>query len=352
MDIWRLLRSLGHRGLIAVEASWTVFDGLIASVDRGSKIIKVADRPGRAETPGPRVVIFCHFDRNGRIRDHTKVYLAALMAEGFELVFVSNSGTLVSDDLEWIRTRAWCTVLRRNIGFDFAAWRDAITIASLPAPDTEFLLLANDSVYGPLAPLGPMLDAFDFSQADVWGATDSWQHRFHLQSYFVAFGPRALRSPGFTAFWSSVQNLRSKWGVVRRYEIGLTRALIAAGLRCRAVWKYTDLVEDMRAATAVRQALDGEPAMQQADLFEKAAATNAERVLQAALRRVPLNPTAHLWRTLLRRGYPFLKRELLRDNPARVPDVAGWRSAIGNPACFNTDFILRDLERALRNRSP
>ena len=58
----------------------------------------------------------------------------------------------------------------------------------LPAADTECLVIANDSVYGPFGPLGPLLSRMDFGAADAWGMTETWQIRYHLQSYFVAFG--------------------------------------------------------------------------------------------------------------------------------------------------------------------
>jgi lipopolysaccharide biosynthesis protein len=313
------------------------------------------------------VVVFCHFDGQGRIRDHTRDYINALRDEGFDIVFVTNSGQLAPPDLAWLRARAARVVIRRNVGYDFAAWRDAMASCRLPKPGTKLLVIANDSVYGPMQPISSMLKRINFELGDVWGVTDSWQHRFHLQSYFVAFGPAALASEAFTHFWSSVRNVRSKRWVVTRYEVGLTRTLIAAGLRCRAVWPYTDLIRRVREAAAQDGADepadqgDVAPAPQQplqirrsasCDPMALAERRNAERILRAALERVPLNPTADLWQVLLDQGCPFLKRELLRDNPSRVPDVAAWTSLVKEIRGFDHDVILRDLERSLRRRTP
>ncbi len=316
----------------------------LSVLDRRRTILSVE---GAAAHLGPRVVGFCHFDGQGRVCDHTRAYMDALCGEGLTMVFVSNSVQLAPPDLAWVRTRAARIVLRRNVGYDFAAWRDAMTACGLPAPGTDFLLLVNDSVYGPLRPLGPVLQHIDFDKADVWGATDSWQRRFHLQSYFIAFGPRALASEAFGTFWTAVRAVRSKGWVVSRYEVGLSRAFIAAGLRCRALWPYTGTIEALRESNAARNE-DPPPR----DPFAAASGRNAARVLDAAVRHLPLNPTADLWQALIGQGFPFLKRELLRDNPSQVPDIAAWPSVVRGIGTFDADIILRDLERVAKNRSP
>ena len=212
-----------------------------------------------------------------------------------------------------------------------------------------------------------MLDRIDFSEADVWGVTDSWQHRFHLQSFFMAFGPKAFGHEAFQQFWRSVRNVRSKAWVVRHYEIGLSRSLIAAGLRCKAVWPYLGMIEVLRDAVAGDETDDSEawdytvqqvaPAGQGAPWRSGQPVTetgqqNVKRILRIASRRLPLNPTADLWRVLIEQGCPFLKRELLRDNPSRVPDVAAWSAVVDAIDGFDRNIILRDLQRSLKNLTP
>ncbi|MFC3124228.1 rhamnan synthesis F family protein [Pseudoroseomonas globiformis] len=294
---------------------------------------------------GPRVAVFCHFDPRGRLAEHVRRYIAALAEAGLSIVFTSNAGQLEDAALDWLRPRCAMIVLRRNTGLDFAAWRDGLAAAALPRAETELLLLVNDSVYGPLSPLGPMLARMDFSAADVWGLTDSWQCRFHLQSYLLAFGPRAFRSPGFNAFWKDVRDLRSKEAVIRAYEVGLTRAMLDAGLRCTALWPYTELLAAVRDGFAEPDELPVAP-------LEAACLHHQRAVLHAAARRQPMNPTAELWRPLLSRGFPFLKRELLRKNPAGVPDLAGWLDLARAASPEAAEIILHDLRGSLRGRAP
>jgi hypothetical protein len=292
---------------------------------------------------GSRVVIFCHFNPHGRLLEHVRRYIIALIEAELSVVFVTNSGRLDQDATDWLRPRCAWIIIRRNTGFDFAAWRDGLAVAQLPAPETKFLLFVNDSVYGPLSPLGPLLARMDFSAADVWGLTDSWQSRFHLQSYLLAFGANALHHVAFTKFWAHVRDLRSKEAVVQAYEIGLTQMLLDAGLTCEALWPYVNMVARLHASqTEVFSNNPIDEVRQQAEWH----------ILSAAARRVPLNPTAELWRLLLISGFPFLKRELLRNNPAYVVDVAAWLDLTRAVSPVEAEVILRDLRGSLRKTAP
>lgn len=318
---------------------------LLAELEPARKAVLAAEQ---GPPPGPRVAVFCHFDPGGRLAEHVRRYLEALLAAGLSLVFVSNAGRLEPAAAEWLRGRCAWVILRRNIGFDFGAWRDALAISGLPAAETRLLVVANDSVYGPLRPLAPLFDRMDFAAADVWSMTDSWQLRFHLQSYLVAFGPAALRHPAFGRFWSGVRDLRSKEAVIRRYEVGMTQAFLDAGLRCGALWPY---VETLSAFHAGRDA-PADPAAGEAGLLGAVQHLARQRIMGAATRRVPMNPTAELWRPLLQAGYPFLKRELLRRNPAQIPDLAAWIDLARAVSPGDTEVILRDLRSSLRRTAP
>ena len=329
------------------RVSWVPAAQLLARIERRNHVVAVHEGVTFAELT-PRVAIFCHFDRAGRVREPTRIYLEALRSEGLSVVVVTNAGWLAEPDLAWLRKRTAAIVIRRNVGYDFAAWRDALARLQLPRRDTQLLLLINDSMYGPFAPLGAMLARFDFSSVDIWGLTDSWQHRFHLQSYLLAFGPRALASECFATFWKDVRDIRSKWGVIKNYEIGLTQYFMAAGLRCQAVWPYMSLI----AAAKRRAVVKANDRLDDNDPFGVAARKAENHILRAAVASAPMNPTTELWRLLLEAGFPFLKRELLRENPARVSDIAAWRTVLEERLGQDTGVVIRDLERCLRQRTP
>ncbi len=336
------LRALWH--VLWVE--WPALLGVPVGWLRSHRQLLAAWPEGVPEL-GARVVLFCHFDRAGAVRPHVLGYVEALRQAGLSVVFVSNAGRLEAAAQARLQGLCAAILVRRNAGYDFAAWREALEHLGLPRPQTELLILANDSVYGPLIPLGEMLGRID-ATADFWGATESWQYRYHMQSYFLAAGAAALRSPGWRAFWAGVRAMPSKHYVVTRYEVGLTQALLREGLRCAALFPYPALLA--RVPPTRRPGL-AEIVAEEIDPLVEARATQAGRIRAAAARRIPLNPTSDLWRQLLAAGFPFIKRELLRDNPSRVADLADWREVLGAIAPAALGPIEVDLRRTLRHRA-
>jgi hypothetical protein len=297
---------------------------------------------------GPRVAVFCHFDRAGMVRDHVLHYVRSLKVAGLDVVFVTNSGRLQTAALERVQELCAGVLVRRNIGYDFGAWREALEVLRLPRSDTEMVVLVNDSLYGPLRPIDEMLSRIDFARADVWGLTESWQNRYHLQSFFLAVSPRALSSVAWRRFWKRVRPVPSKHWIIERYEVGLSQAMLRAGLRCKAIWPYAELVAQVDPSLLLE---DGSEAPVSKDPMVDVRKIHARRIRHAAVARVPLNPTSDLWRQLLLAGFPFLKRELLRDNPTDVQDLVDWRIVLERDLQADPCFIELDLQRAMRNRT-
>lgn len=301
---------------------------------------------------GSRVCVFVHWDGAGDVRPHVLHQVQAFCEAGISVVFVTNSAMLRPEPMAKLQAICAAIMIRQNVGYDFGAWREGLARLALPRPDTEMVIIANDSVYGPVRPLADVLSHIDFSTADVWGCTDTWQHRYHLQSYFMAFSPAVLRSPVWQAFWQGVRPTWSKNWLIRLYEVGLTQSLLKAGFNCQAIWPYQTLVEDIDCDMLIDYA-EGGPNL--ADAAVRARQLQARRLRAAAVEHVALNPTSDLWRQLLRGGYPFIKRELLRDNPTRVPDVAEWRAVLaetGGSMRGTLGPIELDLQRTLKNRAP
>ena len=349
---WLLSRP-GHYRRMLIQRVLPFLSYLISFLRSPAQAISVW--PEEGITPGPRVALFIHFDGRGELRPFVLQYLAQLRALGLSIVFVTNSGRLRPEAMAALQRLCDGVIVRRNIGYDFGAMREGIDQLALPRPDTEMVLLVNDSVYGPLQPLGPLFERIDFDRADIWGLTESWQTAFHLQSFFVAFGRAALTSEAWRAFWRRVRPVGSKWWIILQYEIGLTQRFLRAGLRARALWRYADLVRDVPPVETLRTTrgdlldLDGYPVMM--DPILRGRLAQGLHMRKAMAGQVPLNPTADLWRQLLRSGFPFIKRELLRQNPGFVGDLADWREEVAGCSETGLALIELDLERTLRDRA-
>ena len=290
-----------------------------------------------------RVAVFNHYDPRGVLHDFVADYVRQLTEAGFTTIFVSNSPSLPRETIDRLLPSCALLLRRANIGYDFGALKDGI--AQIPRLDRiDALLLANDSVYGPFHALRDIVVSMDNS-ADVWGITDCWEQRYHLQSFFLLFGRPALQSPAFARFWSRVAYVQSKDWIIEQYEIGLTRALMAAGLRCRALYPYRQV------ATALLEAVRGGKLLQAEGLDQNQ--MNHIRLLYDLVRRdAPLNSTHYFWDYLIEcMGCPFLKRELLRDNPMGIPFVQHWEKVVRSASAYDTGLIARHLEATLDGRA-
>lgn len=218
----------------------------------------------------PRVAVVAHFDPTSRFGPSLTAFVAALASAGFQPVVVTTSPE--RPDPQGLPPST-VVVARPNRGYDFGSWAAGLHLLPRARCAAE-VILANDSMVGPFSSLRPLLARS--AGADVWAVTSSLQVAPHLQSYFLRFAPGVLARPELTAFFAGIRHLTNKVAIVRRYELGLTRAVRRAGLRSTA----------------------GFPA--------------------GSLDVGRSNPTIVAWRELMEQGFPFFKRTLLRDPRVRV----------------------------------
>jgi lipopolysaccharide biosynthesis protein len=269
------------------------------------------------------VALYVHYNPAGEVSAMVRRQLAAYRAAGFAPLFISNAPRLSPAAWEAARAEAALVVHRRNGGMDFGAWQDLAPLAARQWPAAEELLLANDSVLGPIRPLEPIFAALRAAGEGVFGLTESAQGGRHLQSYFVLARGRAAVAALFE-FLAGLRLSSSKWLVVQRGEIGLTRHMQARDIRVAALFGYARALEAATADAAERDFLLG--------LSPRFAAADSAEALQQLLLRWPLNPTHALWRSLVRQlGFPFIKTELVRRNPGRLPGVEDWRRLCAEP---------------------
>ncbi|GAB0115042.1 rhamnan synthesis F family protein [Acidisoma sp. C75] len=343
-----LLRIAAHEGRVLARIGLAYPRGFLRSPHQVVEQIAGQGRP-----LGPEVVVFVHFDAAGAVVETTRAFIRGLAAAGLPIAFVTNSGQLAEEARVFLAQHCAAILIRRNIGYDFGAWRDALDTLGLPRTETRAIYMMNDSMFGPFADLRPLLDAIDFDKADLWGATESWQHHYHLQSFFLACGPRVIRSPQWSAFWRSVRPVPCKDWIIRHCEIGFTRALAQGGIRAAALYPTRACLLDGAEQARLLALIEADAAQGGSDPHLRREAEHAWRVLRALRREeVGLNPSVDLWRQLLRAGYPFLKRELLMRNPTKVPDVFAWEEEVRRNLAADVGPLAAEIRGQLGDRLP
>jgi hypothetical protein len=257
-----------------------------------------------------QLALYLHWSPDGCVSNMVLGQVAFWRAAGFDVVFVSNA-TLPPRDWDAVGAHAVLRIARDNVGRDFGGWRDAFALAIARFGAPRDLLLANDSVLGPVRPLAPVLAALQSGGDGLFGLTESRGGGAHLQSYLLlARGAAAVAEVG--RHLAACRASRSKWRLVQQGELGLTRRMLQAGHRVAAVFGWERVTAGLDAPTL--------------------ASFGPRFAEPGALDRYPLNPTHHLWRVLVERfGFPFLKTELVLRNPLDLPGVAAWSQLVEAP---------------------
>ncbi|MGV1941486.1 rhamnan synthesis F family protein [Agrobacterium sp. 22-211-1] len=218
---------------------------------------------------------------DGRFAPHALAYMRALKEQGFHIYGLGVSLTSPNEGKD--PGEAFCDgfAARANDGHDFALWAAALR----KRPEiwrAETLLFANDSMIPKEPSLKPLFNQLSASPYDVTGLTDSTIGRRHLQSYFIHLNQKALKSQTVQRFWDSVLAWQDKSRIIALYEIGMTSKLTHAGLTCGPLYE-----------------------------------TDGDRGNWHS------NPSIHCWRELIKKGFPFVKTQIIKDAIAEgsIPEV-------------------------------
>lgn len=291
--------------------------------------------PGKAAASRKHAV-YVHYDHWGVVHDYIHHALRELVACGYAVTFVSNAPKLDDDQIAPLLPLVREVVHRRNVGYDFAAYRDGI--ARIPLAEVDRLIIVNDSVYGPLSSLADVLEKAEAMDVDVFGITDTWDLHYHLQSYFLMFFPGAIRSPAFRKFWKTFPTVSDKRWLIRYGEVRLSSVLARAKLRIGALCPYWEV---SRAILAKLEEID---LGKDSDLSQEE--LGFLRYIKAMIvSGRALNPSHYYWDALISDwGCPYIKRELLQSNPVGAPRVWEWETLLREKTAYDTQLVLRHLK--------
>ena len=273
--------------------------------------------------PGRRtLVLFAHFDLQGIVDPYVVHYLEALHRLGATIVFVSGSPSLTPESVAPIRPLCAGIYTRRTLSLDFGSWHLAWCILrerGWSLDQFDRLIVANDSVYGPLFPLEEMLSSFH--DADMYGAIESIQQSPHLQSFFLAWDLNERTRPFLNDFWNDFEYVVDKLLLIRRYEVGISRRARRAGLSIKPFLS----VDTIRATYGIS------PAHQRSRTMS---------------RKRPVNTTIYFWHGLIEHlRFPFLKASLPRHNAPWQDSIQYLQEFIEQHTDYPYELIQSNVDR-------
>jgi len=283
------------------------------------------------------ICIFSHYDNENQVADYVYYYLKELQKNLCDIIFVSTCDIL--DTTTIIKLRQYCAIVivRDNIGYDFGSYKCGIeSVGELRA--YKRLIIANDSVYGPLYDLKDLIEYGDKNLIDIWGATDSYEINYHIQSYFIVYSHSVINSKTFKDFWDHVVYLSNeipnfKMQIVENYEIGGSNHFITHGFKLGALCNIKEVTLDIEAKLSI---LDEKERNRYAYLTENL--------------KNPLNQTHFFWDFLIKyHKYPFIKKELLALNPINI-NLENWDLMIQNISKYDLKLITNHLNEIQRDK--
>lgn len=287
------------------------------------------------ETGPRRLCLYAAWSPRSVVSDMVFAQLRAYRDAGFAVVFVSMSDLIAEADAARLRECCPVVIRRASRGRDFGAWAEALGLLGPETDGLDALLLTNDSVLGPIRPLAPFI-APCLAAPGLFGLTESLGGGSHLQSYFLlANGQGAVADAA--RFLRDLRLSFSKWIMVQRGELGLSRAMREKGHTVAAVLDHVTLEDTLVSEPELQTELSvmhpglfrGIAPLPPARAGDPALAERNRYLLRRRLFGRPLNPGQHLATVLVRRfGFPFIKAEFVAANPALAPSAAEWRSLV------------------------
>lgn len=191
----------------------------------------------RKENVVNRLAVVVLYNKNGIIGDYFFFYLRKLKEICVDVVVIIN-GKCQQSYTQQIKSIGCQIIRRENYGYDSGAYKDYFSNCSWDLRPYDEIVLSNDTFYGPFFSLKELFDQFQKENCDYWGITrhpaiceEGREIPSHIQSYFMVFKKKVIRSSDFTNFWINMKYANDYREAVDNFEIALNEYLTNCGFK-------------------------------------------------------------------------------------------------------------------------
>lgn len=180
--------------------------------------------------------LFAGYDSRGIIHDYVSYYLEQLSSIA-DVHYLADC-PMEGGELDKIKSYVKDARAFRHGKYDFGSWQELLkTIGWEKVDEYDHVILCNDSCYGPLFPLGDIIESMNSRNIDFWGISRNFEVAHHLQSFFLCFNREVTRNASFRLFFENITAKKDVWNVILSYEVELTRLLSYEGFSHDAILK-------------------------------------------------------------------------------------------------------------------
>lgn len=192
-----------------------------------------------------RLGIFFFYDKDGIVDRYVDCLLKG-MQEVLEKLVVVVNGTLSPDGRDIFSKYASEILVRENEGLDVWAYKTALEFVGWENLESyDEVVLFNHTIMGPVYPFSEMFQQMaKDKQLDFWGATKHLKIPFdpfgcckygyvpeHIQSSFIVYRKRFIRSRELRYFWEKMPKIRDYNESIGYYESYFTKYFSDMGFR-------------------------------------------------------------------------------------------------------------------------
>ncbi len=182
-----------------------------------------------------RLFIFAGYDINGIVDESLLHYLRSLSVLG-DIVFTMDC---VSPDNELNKIKQIKNILHavaeRHNEYDFGSYKRGFLWAKEHKilDKYDWVYFVNDSVYGPLFDLEPVLKDLEQRNVDLTGMIDFENEPtpIQVQSWFVGVSKKVANTTFLLNFFKTVKHQDKKQLIVLKYEVGLSQLILSHGFK-------------------------------------------------------------------------------------------------------------------------
>jgi len=290
------------------------WERLCAARAKPMQILRAVER-GNFSGEG-RLCLFAHHDTRYRFADYVFASLRGLERLGFEIILIT---TLTSDsEIARLPGCVKRVLVKNDMGRDFGSWWLAIDGLEPALRHYDEYLLTNDSFFFPIVDPSTSYAQMAAKHLDFWGMNDSDLETWHVTSYFWVFKRDMFFNAFAPRFLKEMVPFYQRWDTVRCFEMryaGLFRSegyRVGAFLDCGEVCQF------------VKDNYPDDPRVAQCDR--------------------PINPYHLFWDVIIKDfRAPFLKIDLLRDNPSHLESIKEVKQFIDESTHYDYQLIVDHL---------
>ncbi len=184
------------------------------------------------------IAVFAHYDRHNMIDDYVLLYLKNLKKFCDKIIFVSD-GNLSDQEQQKLASIVSNVIAQKHGEYDFGSWKRGFNLLKekyyQEFLSSDKIIFANDSCYC-IGEFDSIFDQIDkMPDVDCFGITDSTEHGYHLQSYFMVFRPTIFLENFFNEFLQDIKQQRRS-NIVKKYEVGLSKLLTQNNKKLYAIF--------------------------------------------------------------------------------------------------------------------